>query len=116
VRNKLLGKIHRSGAFRGITENKTYEKYLLGQTNFDETLPDTIRKQAVLAVKDEYTFDFIDLTVKLSAKKLTGFLKKPDNLQFGTVKPAAPRRGCGGVRIRRCRSRVPAGGWGAGAV
>jgi predicted nuclease of restriction endonuclease-like (RecB) superfamily len=42
-------------------ENKTYEKYLLGQTNFDETLPDTIRKQAVLAVKDEYTFDFMDL-------------------------------------------------------
>ena len=32
-------------------ENKTYEKYLLGQTNFDETLPDTIKKQAVLAVK-----------------------------------------------------------------
>jgi predicted nuclease of restriction endonuclease-like (RecB) superfamily len=25
-------------------ENKTYEKYLLGQTNFDETLPDTIKK------------------------------------------------------------------------
>ena len=42
-------------------ENKTYEKYLLGQTNFDTTLPDTVKKQAILAVKDEYTFDFIDL-------------------------------------------------------
>jgi predicted nuclease of restriction endonuclease-like (RecB) superfamily len=36
-------------------ENKTYEKYLLGQANFDETLPDRIKRQAVLAVKDENT-------------------------------------------------------------
>ena len=43
-------------------ENKTYEKYLLGQTNFDTTLPDTIKNQAIFAVKDEYTFDFIDLS------------------------------------------------------
>ncbi len=41
--------------------NKTYEKYLFNQTNFDATLPESIKKQAVLAVKDEYTFDFIDL-------------------------------------------------------
>jgi predicted nuclease of restriction endonuclease-like (RecB) superfamily len=31
-------------------ENKTYEKHLLGQTNFDETLPEAVKKQAVLAV------------------------------------------------------------------
>jgi predicted nuclease of restriction endonuclease-like (RecB) superfamily len=42
-------------------ELKSYESYLLGQTNFDDTLPEKIRKQAVLAVKDEYNFGFTDL-------------------------------------------------------
>ncbi|MBA3474034.1 MAG: DUF1016 domain-containing protein [Rubrobacter sp.] len=42
-------------------ENKTYEKTMLGQTNFEETLPEEIRGQARLAVKDEYTFDFLEL-------------------------------------------------------
>jgi len=43
-------------------ENKSYEKYLLNQTSFDETLPQKIKDQAYLAVKDEYTFDFLDLS------------------------------------------------------
>jgi predicted nuclease of restriction endonuclease-like (RecB) superfamily len=55
-------------------ENKTYEKYLLGQTNFDETLPDTIKRQAVLAVKDEYTFDFIDMADEHSERQLESAL------------------------------------------
>jgi predicted nuclease of restriction endonuclease-like (RecB) superfamily len=42
-------------------ENKTYEKTMLGQTNFEETLPEEIQGQATLAVKDEYTFDFLEL-------------------------------------------------------
>jgi predicted nuclease of restriction endonuclease-like (RecB) superfamily len=42
-------------------ELKVYERYLLGQTNFDDTLPEKIKKQAVLAVKDEYNFGFADL-------------------------------------------------------
>ena len=42
-------------------ENQTYEKTLLGQTNFEQTVPDDIRRQAKLAVKDEYTFDFLEL-------------------------------------------------------
>lgn len=42
-------------------ENKTYEKFLLNQTNFDKTLPDSIKIQAKLAVKDEYNFDFLEL-------------------------------------------------------
>ncbi len=42
-------------------ENKSYEKYLLNQTNFDKTLPDEYRHQAKLAVKDEYNFDFLEL-------------------------------------------------------
>lgn len=48
-------------------ENKSYEKYLLNQTNFDKTVPESIKHQAKLAVKDHYTFDFLVLndTVKL---------------------------------------------------
>src|SRR5262245_21865871 len=42
-------------------ENQTYEKTLLGQTNFDKTLTPELRAQAKLAVKDEYTFDFLEL-------------------------------------------------------
>lgn len=42
-------------------ENQTYEKTLLNQTNFDQTVSKEIRKQAKLAVKDVYTFDFLEL-------------------------------------------------------
>ena len=42
-------------------ELKTYEKYLLGQNNFDNTLPENIRNQAILAVKDEYSLNFAGL-------------------------------------------------------
>jgi len=51
-------------------ENQTYEKTLLNQTNFDKTLPEKITKQANLAVKDEYTFDFLDLADKHSEAEL----------------------------------------------
>jgi predicted nuclease of restriction endonuclease-like (RecB) superfamily len=42
-------------------ENQSYHKYLLNQTNFDKAVPEKYRNQAKLAVKDEYTFDFLDL-------------------------------------------------------
>lgn len=51
-------------------ENKTYEKTLLNQTNFDKTLPEKIRNQAKLAVKDEYLFDFLELGEEYSERKL----------------------------------------------
>jgi predicted nuclease of restriction endonuclease-like (RecB) superfamily len=51
-------------------ENKTYEKYLLNQTNFEDNLPENIKNQAVLAVKDEYTFDFLDLADSHSERDL----------------------------------------------
>lgn len=43
-------------------DNKSYEKYLLNQTNFDQTLPNEYKYQAKLAVKDEYNFDFLELS------------------------------------------------------
>lgn len=42
-------------------ENQSYEKTLLNQTSFDKTVSVKIRNQAKLAVKDEYTFDFLEL-------------------------------------------------------
>ena len=42
-------------------ENQTYQKTLLNQTNFDKVVPAKIRNQAKLAVKDEYTFGFLEL-------------------------------------------------------
>jgi len=43
-------------------ENQSYEKTLLNQTSFDKTVPVKIREQAKLAVKDEYIFDFLELS------------------------------------------------------
>jgi len=51
-------------------ENKSYEKTLLNQTNFDLTVPEEIRGQAKLSVKDEYTFDFLDLGEEYSERQL----------------------------------------------
>lgn len=51
-------------------ENKSYEKYLLNQTNFDETLPQKYVNQAKLAVKDEYIFDFMELSEQHTEKEL----------------------------------------------
>lgn len=42
-------------------DNKNYEKTLLSQTNFDSNLPEKMRPEAKLAVKDEYAFDFLEL-------------------------------------------------------
>ena len=55
-------------------ENKSYEKYLLNQTNFDDVLPAKYQKQAKLAVKDEYTFDFLELGDGHSEKELENAL------------------------------------------
>ena len=42
-------------------DNQSYEKSLLGQTNFDQALTPELRAQARLAVQDAYTFDFLEL-------------------------------------------------------
>jgi predicted nuclease of restriction endonuclease-like (RecB) superfamily len=51
-------------------ENQSYEKYLLGQTNFDRALSPELRAQAKLAVLDEYTFDFLELGEEHSEREL----------------------------------------------
>ena len=51
-------------------DNQSYEKSLLGQTNFDRALTPELRAQAKLAVKDEYTFDFLELGEEHSEREL----------------------------------------------
>lgn len=51
-------------------ENQSYEKTLLGQTNFDRALTPKLRAQAKLAVKDEYVFDFLELGEEHSEREL----------------------------------------------
>jgi len=51
-------------------ENQTYEKTLLNQVNFDKTLPAKVRNRAKLAVKDEYTFDFLELGEEFDEREL----------------------------------------------
>ena len=61
-------------------ENKSYEKFLLNQTNFDKTVPRKYKDQAKLAVKDEYMFDFLELNEEHSEHELesaiVGSIKK----------------------------------------
>ncbi|MEH1870387.1 PDDEXK nuclease domain-containing protein [Nostoc sp.] len=51
-------------------ENQTYEKTLLNQTNFDQSISADIRNQLKLAVKDEYTFNFLELADEHSERQL----------------------------------------------
>ncbi len=51
-------------------ENQTYRKTLLNQTNFEAALPEELRNQAKLAVKDEYTFDFLELGDEHSERQM----------------------------------------------
>lgn len=58
-------------------DNQTYEKTLLNQVNFEKTLPEEVRNQAKLAVRDEYTFDFLELGDEFSERQLeTGILTR----------------------------------------
>ena len=51
-------------------ESHAYERFLLNQTNFDQALPEKYSHQAKLAVKDEYTFDFLELGEEHSEREL----------------------------------------------
>ncbi len=55
-------------------ENQAYEKTMLGQTNFEATLPTTLRDKAHMVVKDEYTFDFLELGDDYTERQLENAL------------------------------------------
>jgi predicted nuclease of restriction endonuclease-like (RecB) superfamily len=51
-------------------EAGAFERYMANQTNFDKAVPAKYRHQAKLAVKDEYSFDFLELGEEHSEKEL----------------------------------------------
>ena len=51
-------------------ESQAYERFLINQTNYDKTLSPEVRNSAILAVKDEYIFDFLDLGEEYSKKAI----------------------------------------------
>ena len=51
-------------------EGKAYERFLLSQTNFDQTLEKKYKHQAKLAVKDSYSFDFLEMSEDYSEREL----------------------------------------------
>jgi predicted nuclease of restriction endonuclease-like (RecB) superfamily len=57
-------------------ENKNYEKFLMNQTNFEKTIAADYRDQAKLAIKDEYSFDFLEMSEDYRERELElGLLK-----------------------------------------
>ncbi len=50
--------------------NRAYERTMTSQTNFETTLPQKMRNEAQLAVKDEYIFGFVDLGDKFDEREL----------------------------------------------
>jgi predicted nuclease of restriction endonuclease-like (RecB) superfamily len=50
-------------------EAAAFERFMANQTNFDKALPEKYRHHARLAVKDEYSFDFLELGEEHSEKE-----------------------------------------------
>jgi predicted nuclease of restriction endonuclease-like (RecB) superfamily len=51
-------------------ENRAYEKTLISQQNFTETLPEATQAPGAVTLKDEYTFDFLNLPDPYSEHEL----------------------------------------------
>ena len=51
-------------------EASAFERYMANQTTFDKAVPEKYRHQAKLAVKDEYSFDFLELGEEHSEREL----------------------------------------------
>lgn len=61
-------------------ENQTYEKTLLNQTNFDRTIPAPLKEKTALVLKDEYTYDFLELGDDYSERQLeNGLISRVDD-------------------------------------
>lgn len=51
-------------------EDQSYEKTLTSQTNFDKAVAAKTRREAKLAVKDEYSFDFLEIGEEHAEREL----------------------------------------------
>lgn len=60
-------------------KSQTYEKTLLNQTNFEQTVSEDFQLQAKLALKDEYLFDFLELGDEFTERQLENALVEKVN-------------------------------------
>ena len=51
-------------------EGKAFENHLLGQSNYDQTLNENVKNQAVLALRDDYSLNFLELSDEHSERDL----------------------------------------------
>jgi predicted nuclease of restriction endonuclease-like (RecB) superfamily len=51
-------------------ENNSYQNTLISQNNFEQNLPPELANPAQLILKDEYTFDFLNLSIPYSEAQL----------------------------------------------
>lgn len=51
-------------------KERTYERTLINQTNFEDTLPKDLKLKAQLVIKDEYSFDFLGMGKEYSEREL----------------------------------------------
>ena len=51
-------------------DNHSHAQYPKGKANFDAAVPESIKAQAMLAVKDHYIFDFLGLADAHSIREL----------------------------------------------
>jgi len=51
-------------------DGKSYERFLMNQTNFDKSLAEKYKHQAKLAVKDSYSFDFLEMSEDYSEREM----------------------------------------------
>lgn len=51
-------------------DGKSYERFLMNQTNFDQSLAEKYKHQAKLAVKDSYSFDFLEMSEEYSEREM----------------------------------------------
>ncbi len=57
-------------------EGGSYERFLLGQTNFDQAVAAKYKHQAKLAVRDEYNFSFLEIADEHAEKELETAIMK----------------------------------------
>ena len=64
-------------SLENFIRGKTYQSMLTNQTNFEDHLPKELAYEAKTVVRDEYTFDFLELTSDHTEKELeTAILAK----------------------------------------
>ena len=69
-------------------DNKTYEKMMFSQTNFEKNLSKKMQSEAKLAIKDEYAFGFLELgeehneheLERAIVRNIEGFLREVGNI------------------------------------